>query len=326
MIKRLLLDDEPKRISVKPREDSPRVLFLGEGVGARTLETLLRQGVNIKWVISGGLDDPVVKTAKLNHIPSGCIGVEDNLYASGLGASYDYAVLAFWSKKLPGSNFPTGKKRRIIGLHASELPQYRGGYPIEAALLDDRSNTMISTYYLTPEIDEGPVLVMQSFGLWDRVRKGKNANQIYQDVAVAGGRLLATTLFNIKGQTPMRQKGNPSYSHEPTEKDLTVNWKEHTSRHIMNMLVAGGMVYTTFEGKKAVIEGLEWGKIPKGYVGSAGEIVFEGRRYDKPMVVTHDLRLLGISVASVKSVGLNAEDFKKYVAVNYRLGHRNQFY
>jgi methionyl-tRNA formyltransferase len=184
---------------------------------------------------------------------------------------------------------------------------------------------MISTFYLSPEMDEGPVLLMQRYRLWERVRGGKKASDMYQEIAKIGGRLLATTLFNIRGQKAERQ-GEPSYSHEPSEKDLTVNWKEHTGRHILNMLAAGGRIYTTYNGKKIIIEGLQWGKKFNHYLGTAGQIMFEGRRYDKPLVVTHDNMLLGITLARVPSVGLTHDNFKTYVAANHRMGHKNLLY
>jgi methionyl-tRNA formyltransferase len=327
MIKKTLLGMSAPKIRVNPREDSPGVLFIGEGVGARTLETLLKQGVRVEAVMSTSPEDPVIETADVNKIPSSLMDGDTDLYFKGigLGSMYDYAVVAFFSKTLAPVNFAKGRKKRIIGLHASELPQYRGGYPIEAVLLDDQKSTKISVYYLTPNVDDGPILVMQGYSLWDRVRKGKKASDMYQEIAVIGGGLLATTLFNINGQNARPQNGEPSYSHEPTQEELTVNWGKHTSEHIINMLAAGGKVYTTLNGKKVEIYGLAWGKKGPKYLGTSGRIVFEGRRYNKPLICTHDYRLLELISAEVRGAGLKGDDFLKYVAANHRFGFTNQF-
>jgi hypothetical protein len=132
--KKILFGYIPSMHAFKPREDSPRVLFLGEGVAASTLETLLQQRVRIEKVISALPDDPVRRTAEMHDISFGTLNDHLSLFDIGLGTKYDYAVVAFTGKILPANNFPRGKKGELLDcthlsfLHIGGLIQLKQPY------------------------------------------------------------------------------------------------------------------------------------------------------------------------------------------------------
>jgi methionyl-tRNA formyltransferase len=312
-------------LHVSPRDDSPRVLFLGEGVGALTLEQLLKRRINVQKVLSGK-EDPVTRLAKINNINSEVLGNKPNFIRYGLGRSIDYVVVAF-TDRIISADSAVRHYKKIIGVHASSLPQYRGAYPIEAALLDDKKMTDIVTFLVTDELDGGPILMKDRFslrqGLSTRQYGDDLASDLYQEAAYKAGILLAKTLLDIKKIKPKPQTGEPSHSKEPARWNLEVNWNTHTTEHILNMQRVTGQLYTIYKHNLIILSGLELedGRprkaIPQGGVYSSSDGVNR--------VATMDRKILRLSSAKFDAYPHGELDFNSYLACAYHLDEKPQF-
>jgi methionyl-tRNA formyltransferase len=80
-----------------------------------------------------------------------------------------------------------------INLHASLLPQYRGAAPINRAVMNGETETGLSTFFLTQEIDTGNVIaqIKLPIGLSD------NAGDLHDRMMISGADLLSETVERI---------------------------------------------------------------------------------------------------------------------------------
>ena len=80
-----------------------------------------------------------------------------------------------------------------INLHASLLPQYRGAAPINRAVMNGETETGLSTFFLTHEIDTGNVIaqVKLPIGFSD------HAGDLHDRMMIAGADLLSETVEQI---------------------------------------------------------------------------------------------------------------------------------
>ncbi|MCK5385413.1 MAG: phosphoribosylglycinamide formyltransferase [Alphaproteobacteria bacterium] len=69
----------------------------------------------------------------------------------------DLIVLAGFMRVLSDS-FVKQWPERIINIHPSLLPEYKGLHPHERAIKDGKTESGCSVHYVTPELDSGPVI------------------------------------------------------------------------------------------------------------------------------------------------------------------------
>lgn len=80
-----------------------------------------------------------------------------------------------------------------FNLHASLLPQYRGAAPINWAIMNGDSETGITTFFLTHEIDTGRIIQRRSIPIAD----DDNVGIIHDKLMVMGAEMVCETVDNI---------------------------------------------------------------------------------------------------------------------------------
>jgi methionyl-tRNA formyltransferase len=68
---------------------------------------------------------------------------------------YEFVLLAGWSWIIPDELL---KKAKIYGVHPSDLPDYRGGSPLQNQIIDGITRTKCSLFEIAPGIDKGGIL------------------------------------------------------------------------------------------------------------------------------------------------------------------------
>lgn len=130
-------------------------------------------------------------------------------------------IAAGWYHRLPS------KLRRIfgcgvLGLHASLLPKYRGGAPLNWALLQDERETGVSLFELTDDVDDGPLYGQRRFpiGPHDYI---DDLVERANDAAVA---LLRKSIGGIVdgSLTPQPQSGTATYCLQRNPDDGIIDW------------------------------------------------------------------------------------------------------
>lgn len=82
---------------------------------------------------------------------------EEQLSASLANYDIDLIVLAGFMRVL-GDDFIEKWPKRIINIHPSLLPKYKGLHPQERAINDGESESGCSVHYVIPELDSGPII------------------------------------------------------------------------------------------------------------------------------------------------------------------------
>lgn len=109
----------------------------------------------------------LVTYAKENDIP--CYTLQNSMKESNLqdwkrSINYDLVLVAGWYHMLPKDWVD---KEICLGLHASLLPEFRGGAPLVWAMLEGRIETGVSLFQMNSLVDAGPVWLQEAFPIND---------------------------------------------------------------------------------------------------------------------------------------------------------------
>jgi methionyl-tRNA formyltransferase len=194
---------------INPTRKPSFVFFGTPEVSARFLTILLENGFIPKAVVTNPdkpvgrkkiiTPPPVKVVAEMKAIPV--------LQPTKLDASFqetlraldaDFFVVFAYNKIFRADvlSIPrgVGPARGVIGVHPSFLPEYRGPSPFQTAILDGKTETGVTLYFLDEGIDSGPVLATS-----DPV--AINDNDTYatlgEKLAVAGGALFVKNFGDI---------------------------------------------------------------------------------------------------------------------------------
>lgn len=133
-------------------------------------------------------ETPVKKYSSFLNIP--CISPEkitpdiiERLVETG---PWDFFIVVAYGKILRQSllDIVNGK---VINIHPSLLPLYRGPSPIESVLLSDDIETGVSVMQIDAEVDHGPIIAVERFPL----EKEMTAQILETKSALIGARLIA---------------------------------------------------------------------------------------------------------------------------------------
>jgi methionyl-tRNA formyltransferase len=165
----------------------------------------------------------------------------------------DLAVVAGWYHMIP---------RRIrelfrlgaVGLHASLLPKFRGGAPLNWAILSGSDETGISLFQLTDGVDEGLIFGQRSV----EISEATTVTELISRTTNLGVELLRTCLPEIahgrlRGE---QQTGQPSFSLHREREDGRINW--HDDADAVHRLIRATThpypgAFTTLDGEEIII-------------------------------------------------------------------------
>ncbi len=85
-----------------------------------------------------------------------------------------------------------------FNLHASLLPQYRGAAPINWAIINGETNTGVSTFFLTHEIDNGDIIMQKSI----EIEPNDNAGILHDKLMVLGAKTVVETVEYLLDKSP----------------------------------------------------------------------------------------------------------------------------
>lgn len=77
-----------------------------------------------------------------------------------------------------------------FNLHASLLPQYRGAAPINWAIINGETETGVTTFFLTHEIDTGQIIFQEKVS----IEESDNAGTLHDKLMTLGATLVAKTV------------------------------------------------------------------------------------------------------------------------------------
>ena len=159
-----------------------------------------------------------------------------------------FIVIAY--KLLPPEIF-TLPKYGTINLHASLLPLYRGAAPIQRAILNNDSETGISTFIINEKIDTGSIILQEKILI-----NNQNYGELHHELAVRGAPLVISSIDHITNKKPLIiQKNKSTYAYKINKSETQIDWKMGAN-HILNLIRAFSPypgAYTYLEGKRVRI-------------------------------------------------------------------------
>jgi methionyl-tRNA formyltransferase len=211
----------------------------------------------------------------------------DDLVAAAAETGAIAALFAGWYHMVPRqvrAAFPRG----CVGVHASLLPRYRGGAPLNWAMLNDEPEAGVSLFALDDGVDDGPLYDQRRFAIGP-------CDYIADVIAAAEAATLSMIGETLPGildgsRRPQPQHGEPSYFPQRTPADGAIDWRR-PAREIARLVRS---VSRPYPGARAMLDGASviiWrgravdGPLPAG--AAPGQIV-RAASQDAPAVATGD--------------------------------------
>ncbi len=181
---------------------------------------------------------PVIQPEKLR-------GSEELQQIIGLEA--DLVITAAFGQILP-KELLVAPRLGCINVHASLLPQYRGGAPIHQAIIDGQDTTGVTIMYMAEQLDAGDIISQQEIVIEDTDHTGS----MFEKLSEVGRELLKETLPSIINGTNPRipqDESKVTYASNISREQERIDWSKD-ARTIYNQvrgLHPWPVAYTTFE-------------------------------------------------------------------------------
>ena len=152
------------------------ILASGEGSNFQNLIDLAKKGesdIDIKILICNNKNAGCIKRARNEKIPyflcekSNCkneYDFEQKIIEKIIENDAELIVMAGWMK-IVSKKFITSINRKIINIHPSLLPSFKGKSPVKDALQNGAFITGCSVHYVVPEVDSGELIIQGALAI-----------------------------------------------------------------------------------------------------------------------------------------------------------------
>lgn len=201
-------------LAIVPVTETKRVVLLGKGdLAIRVAEWFLStDGYDLTGVVpvvpEPGWSASLIEWAEGNGVPYAASGHYDEFVGpDDSGWDTDLAFVVFYDKIVPASFI--SRCGRILNLHNSPLPKYRGMAPINWALKDGRPMHGVTIHEITPGIDDGPIVAQLTYSIYPEFDE---VVDVYRRALEYGWTLFAQTLPILDRIEPRPQdEGEATY-------------------------------------------------------------------------------------------------------------------
>ena len=200
---------------------------------------------------------------------------EKNELEKVLALKPDLVITAAFGQILP-KELLEAPKHGCINVHASLLPELRGGAPIHYAILQGKKKTGITIMYMAEKLDAGDIITQVEVPITEE----DNVGSLHDKLSAAGALLLSETLplllagkLTAKPQDETLATFAPNIKREQEKIDWTKTGEE-IFNHIRG-LNPWPVSFTTLDGKVLKIWNAE--KLPGKATGVPGTIVQIGQ-------------------------------------------------
>lgn len=230
-------------------------------------------------------------------------------YEEILAYEPDLIVTAAYGQLLPNALLDA-PQYGCINVHASLLPELRGGAPIHYAIMDGKKETGITIMYMVEKLDAGDILTQRSVP----IEHEDHVGTMHDKLSITGSELLLETLPSLfAGKlVPVKQdSAQATFATNINRAQEQVDWTRN-HEEIYNQirgLHPWPVAFTTFEGKGMK---LWWGEVENTeYNAVPGEIV--QKHGDESFVVACGNRK-GIRITEIQPAGKKRMTVKAYLS------------
>ncbi|QHW34401.1 methionyl-tRNA formyltransferase [Paenibacillus rhizovicinus] len=239
-----------------------RIVFMGTpDFAVSSLEAILDAGHTVELVVTQPdrpkgrkktlTPPPVKEAALLRGLP---VEQPERLRGSETVARIaelkpDLIVTAAYGQILPKAVLDV-PRLGCINVHGSLLPSYRGGAPIQRAIINGETVTGVTIMYMAVGLDTGDMISVVEVPISDTDTSGT----LFEKLTAAGAKLLSETLPAIEAETVKATPQNndeATYAPNLTRDDERIDWSR-PARSIYNQVrglspMAGG--FTIWNGE-----------------------------------------------------------------------------
>jgi methionyl-tRNA formyltransferase len=296
-----------------------KVIFMGTpDFSVPVLQSLLDENYDVIAVVTQPdrpvgrkriLTPPPVKVAAEKHgIPvyqPEKIKNEDELNKV-LALKPDLIVTAAFGQILPNALLEA-PQYGCINVHASLLPELRGGAPIHYSILQGKEKTGITIMYMVEKLDAGDIISQVEVDIDERDHVGT----LHDKLSVAGAALLIETVPKLLAGdiTPVKQDDSKAtFARNIKREQEKIDWAkggEEIYNHIRG-LHPWPVAYTTLEN--SVIK-VWWGEKVSGTSGAPGEIM----KIEEDGFVVSTGTSVGIKITDLQPSGKKRMSAKDYL-------------
>lgn len=190
-----------------------RVVFMGTPSYSIPVLEMLIKNTNVVGVVTQP-DKPVGRKKILTPCPIKKVSIENNIpvlspksikeeYEEVFKFEPDIIITCAYGQMIPKQliEFP---KYKIVNVHASLLPKYRGGAPINRAIINGEKETGITIMYTDEGMDSGDIITKESI----EIDINDTYDIISEKLSILGASLLEKTLPSIFEGTCSTEKQN----------------------------------------------------------------------------------------------------------------------
>ena len=292
-----------------------RIVFMGTpSFAAHVLEGLINEGYNIVLVVSQK-DKEVGRKRILSPSPVKEMALKYNLpvftpekirndYEEILKYEPSLIITSAYGQIIPKAllDYP---KYKCINTHASLLPKYRGGAPIQWAIRNGEEKTGMSIMYMNEKMDEGDILYQKELEI-DINDTNKLLFDKLSDLALEMLLELLPKLFNNDLHPIIQDHSLATYAYNLKKEDEFINFNRKTIEvynHIRSLLDNPG-AYSILEGKK-----YKWLKVSYELNDNCNPNIFKGLEKDYLRIDCLDGF---IKIYELKPEGKNTMDAKSF--------------
>lgn len=195
-----------------------------------------------------------------------------------------------------------------FNLHASLLPQYRGAAPINWAVMNGDTETGITTFFLTHEIDTGEVIQQVHVPIADT----DDVGIVHDKLMMLGGELVVETVDAILNDTvkPIAQEqmavvGELRPAPKIFKETCRIDWAQSTKRIYdfirgLSPYPAAWTELETPDGKRVAVKIYQSEKLWQEHDFAPGTLVTDGKTFLKVATVDGFLAVKSLQVSGKK--------------------------
>ena len=207
-------------------------------------------------------------------------------------------------------------KYGCINIHASLLPDYRGGAPIHKAVMDGKNKTGVTIMYMDEKMDSGDILYQKEI----EITSEDNTSTMFNKLSILGKEMIGEFIPKLLSGDFTRTRQDESkvtYAYNISKEDEKISFDDK-SINIFNKIrgladIPGGYAY--LDGKRVKIFKSRIGKEENGKPGEITNIYEDGigvMTKDKELIIT-DIQLEGKKRELVKNYLNGVQDRNKLI-------------
>ncbi|MDR0873740.1 MAG: methionyl-tRNA formyltransferase [Prevotellaceae bacterium] len=304
------------------KKEDLRIVYMGTpDFAVESLRTLYESGYNVVGVVTMP-DKPAGRGHKIQFSPVKQYALDNHLRLLQPEKLKDEAFLAELKslqadlqivvafRMLPEVVWDM-PKLGTFNLHASLLPQYRGAAPINWAIINGETETGVTTFFLTHEIDTGNIILQEK----TPISSEENAGDIHDRLMKMGGELVLKTVDLILEGKAQGQAQAHIADLKPAPKifkeTCKIDWQKNTDEiyNFVRGLSPYPAAWTELKspnGEVLTLKVFETKTEKTTHNEPVGTLLTDGKKFIKIAVSDGYLHLISIQLPSKKR--MSAED------------------